>query len=85
MKQGKHVSLSGTERWYRDGRLHREDGPAVTYYDGTECWFINGLRHRADGPAIIYDDGSESWYLNGKEVDPMAVLIQEVEKLDESK
>lgn len=26
----------GTKRWYLDGKLHREDGPAIEYVDGGE-------------------------------------------------
>ena len=29
MKNGKYIEEYGFERWYKDGLLHREDGPAV--------------------------------------------------------
>jgi hypothetical protein len=32
-----------TCRWYNDGVLHRENGPAVIYPDGTYEWWINGV------------------------------------------
>jgi hypothetical protein len=28
--------------WLLNGKLHREDGPAVTLSDGTELWCLNG-------------------------------------------
>lgn len=28
--------------WRLDGKLHREDGPAVEYANGDQCWYING-------------------------------------------
>jgi hypothetical protein len=85
-EDGPAITFStGTEYWFLNGLRHRTDGPAVVFADGTECWFINGLRHRTDGPAIIYSDGSEYWFLDDKEVDPMIVLIQEVEALDETR
>jgi hypothetical protein len=54
----------GTQRWYKNGRRHREDGPAVIYTDGTQFWYKEGILHREDGPAIIYSDGSKKWYIN---------------------
>jgi hypothetical protein len=32
-----------TCRWYNDGVLHRENGPAVIYPDRTYEWWINGV------------------------------------------
>jgi hypothetical protein len=34
----------GTKLWYRNGGLHREDGPAVELADGTREWYRNGER-----------------------------------------
>jgi len=28
--------------WYLNGKLHREDGPAVEYADGRREWWVNG-------------------------------------------
>lgn len=52
-------------RWYKNGQLHREDGPAVEWVDGSKEWFIDGKHHRENGPAIEWDDGKREWYLNG--------------------
>lgn len=44
-------------RYYRDGLLHREDGPAEDRMwngGGLKVWWQNGLEHRTDGPAVIY-------------------------------
>ena len=62
------VHKNGTKRWFLNGLLHREDGPALEYHDGTNYWYINGLLHRLDGPAIIESTGSKYWYINGKNV-----------------
>ena len=56
----------GTKRWYLDGCLHREGGPAIEYADGTKKWWLNDELHREDGPAIERADGSKVWYLNGE-------------------
>jgi len=65
MKQGKIIDKDGTERWYKDGLLHREDGPAVIFKDGTEYWYKAGQRHREGGPAILDRNGDEWWYKDG--------------------
>jgi hypothetical protein len=57
------------EEYYRDGQLHRADGPATIsrYPDGTLCaqaWYRQGKLHRdlQEGPAMIMwnEDGSVS-------------------------
>ena len=57
----------GVTSWYKNGKLHREDGPAMYDADerGAKRWYFNGLAHRVDGPAIIFGDRSELWCLNG--------------------
>ena len=64
-RNGPHQSNRLT-RWYLNGKLHREDGPASIWADGTKCWCYHGAFHRTDGPAIEYVDGHTSWYLHGK-------------------
>jgi hypothetical protein len=54
-------------KWLLNGKLHREDGPALEHADGTKFWFLNGKRHRIDGPAVEYTSGKKAWYLNGKQ------------------
>ena len=61
-----YVDDYGTKSWRLDGKLHREDGPAVEYTDGNKFWFLNDKRHRVDGPAIEWADGGKEWYLNNK-------------------
>jgi len=47
------IDYKGTKKWRNsNGKLHREDGPAVEYTDGSRLWYINGQLHRIDGPAI---------------------------------
>jgi hypothetical protein len=38
----------------KNGKLHREDGPAVEYADGSKKWYLNGKLHREGGPAVEY-------------------------------
>lgn len=67
---------NGNRVWRRNGRLHRENGPAfITINDDgevvAESWFFNGMHHRTDGPAHVAfdDDGTlrvEEWWVNDK-------------------
>jgi hypothetical protein len=52
--------------WYKNGKLHRIDGPAIEHKDGSKYWIQNGLSHREDGPALEYADGRKEWYINGQ-------------------
>ena len=52
--------------WKLDGKLHREDGPAVTTECGNKLWYKHDLLHREDGPAIIKSNGIHEWYSNGR-------------------
>ena len=31
----------GDKHWYLNGKLHREDGPAVEYANGDKEWWLN--------------------------------------------
>jgi len=61
------VYNNGSKIWHLNGKLHREDGPAVEYDNGDKIWFLNCKLHREDGPAIEYVNGYKEWYLNGEE------------------
>ena len=69
MKPICEINSYGTKRWFLNGELHREDGPAVEYGNGDKVWYINDKRHREDGPAIEYVDGHKRWFYQGKEID----------------
>ena len=62
------VDEYGNKKWYINGKLHREDGPAIEYVNGTKKWLMNNKLHRLDGPAIIWNDGSYLWYINSYNV-----------------
>jgi len=64
-RDGHAVNSDGTQEWYRNGQLHREDGPARVWLNGTWEWWRNDLLHREDGPAIIRPDGTQAWWRNG--------------------
>ena len=60
-----YFNSDGTKIWYKNGKYHREDGPAFEYSDGKKIWHKDGMCHREDGPAVIYEDGRHLYYLNG--------------------
>ncbi len=31
-----------TKTWLKNGKLHREDGPAIIWYTGFKDWFLDG-------------------------------------------
>jgi hypothetical protein len=59
------VDHMGDRYWYLNGKLHREDGPAIEYADGSSSWWLNSKCHRKAGPAVEYPNGSRWWYLGG--------------------
>jgi hypothetical protein len=63
---GKSVLEDGTEEWWRDGRRHRADGPAVVHPDGMQEWWRGGRRHRDDGPAVVFADGRQEYWCDGQ-------------------
>lgn len=66
------------EYWYKNGRKHREGGPASTFYthDGGkyEEWYRNGKRHRGGGkPAYVEwnhlgEKIGEEWWVHGTRI-----------------
>lgn len=48
------------------GLYHREDGPAIEWFNGSKAWYVNGKCHREDGPAIMLYDGSIFWWFDDK-------------------
>jgi hypothetical protein len=64
------TSVDGSKKWYLDGGLHREDGPAYKGSNGVEQWWLNGKLHREDGPAIELGDGFKQWWFDGMKHSP---------------
>ena len=62
---------SGTKIYYKNGNDHREDGPAIEYYDGSTEYRINGITHRIGGPAYIHcENGIQEYHyvIDGKDI-----------------
>lgn len=56
------------KEWCKNGKLHRENGPAIIGCSGSKSWCINGKLHRENGPAfiqVIHGNTFEEWWVNG--------------------
>jgi len=80
-RNGWRTDMEGNRWHYRNGLLHREDGPAIICADGDAFWCRNGSLHREDGPAVIYPNGYQAWYLNGEAV-RMEDVLDTPEKME---
>lgn len=65
MRNGRYDE-NGSVVWYKNGKKHREDGPACIWSDGSKAWYLNGKLHREDGPAVEMANGLNFFYLGGK-------------------
>lgn len=52
------------EKWYKDGILHREGGPAVTH-GSTLLWYKDGVLHNLEGPALVDPAGPCQYWIDG--------------------
>lgn len=52
-------------RYFKEGKVHREDGPAVQWADGYKEWYKEDKLHRIDGPAVEYINGKKEWWVDG--------------------
>ena len=77
------IDIIGNKYWYKDGKHHREDGPAIEFANGDKAWYKEGLHHREDGPAIDSINGSKWWIIQGKihRVDGPAIEYADGDKL----
>ncbi len=66
LPDGSYIDSDNDVCYVKNGKIHREDGPAKEWPSGHKEWYINGKRHREDGPAIEWVNGGKDWYKNGK-------------------
>jgi hypothetical protein len=60
------IEASGAKKWWLNGALHRDDGPAIKFPDGDEAWYQHGKLHRDGEPAVTGRGGYKAWYQHGK-------------------
>jgi hypothetical protein len=57
--------------WRLNGKLHREDGPAIEWKSKRDLkyvWYLNGKIHREDGPACEFHSDKKEWWLDSVEL-----------------
>ncbi len=74
MKTECKTYTDGSKEWYKNGKLHRTNGPAVEYPEGSKAWYLNNKLHRINGPAVEYPSGTKCWYKNGKLINPKVLV-----------
>ncbi len=67
LSDGSYIDSYNNVCYIKNGKLHRENGPAVECADGTKSWWVNDERHREDGPAVEFAGGSKEWFVDGKQ------------------
>jgi hypothetical protein len=67
---------NGDKAWFLNGKLHREDGPAIEWANGHKEWWLNGKLHREDGPARELANGTKEWSLNNERTTALEVFKQ---------
>ena len=40
--------VKGERYWYKEGKLHRDDGPAIERPNGERYWYLNGIHIKKD-------------------------------------
>ncbi len=58
-------SRHGIVEWYKEGKLHREDGPAHVHAHFT-AYYYEGKLHRIGGPAITSASGPKQYWIHGQ-------------------
>ena len=67
------VAPNGTKRWCLNGKLHREDGPAVEYSDGHKEWYLHGKKvhpetlvdlHLSRGAFCYYNEQTQTLHFD---------------------
>lgn len=43
LKNGRYVDTYGDVHWYKNGELHKEDGPAVVHMNGDKEWWLDDV------------------------------------------
>ncbi len=68
LPDGSYIDIDGNICYVKDGKWHKEDGPAIEWSSGRKEWYRNGKYHREDGPAREWDIYA-AWYVDGRKHD----------------
>jgi hypothetical protein len=73
--------IHGDTIYYLNGKIHREDGPAIERVNGDKEWYLNDKLHRENGPAVEFANGEKWWFLNGEGLKPAKKNTVKIKKL----
>ncbi len=68
------ITKDGTQYWYINGKLHREDGPAWIWKDGEQYWYING--HDITDEILKWAKDRDIDLENLSEIDKMIISME---------
>ena len=85
MKNGKYVS-GNCVKYYKNGKLHREDGPARVWDHGLYEWWLNGELHCETGPCVYFSNDNrvrvaDAYYVHGANLSKQEFLQYKLLKL----
>ena len=66
MLNGLVIDEYGCHRYYKDDKIHRDDGPAIILPAGSQKFFIEGKLHNEYGPAVVSYLGMREYYIDGR-------------------
>jgi len=58
------IEYNNRKEWYKNGKLHRLNGPAIEYKNGFKKWYRNGILYQECGPKMIYNKHHKKWFIN---------------------
>lgn len=60
-KNGLYIEADGTQEWFKEGKRHRDDGPAFISFAGTQYWYKEGNPYEPSAHEMI------NWKMNENE------------------
>lgn len=80
VRYGDHMKvvdkISRRTTWFKNGHIHRDNGPAMMYPGEARYWYQEGKPHRDNGPAVETRENLV-WYQRGVLIKEQAVENQE--------
>jgi len=61
---GTGIDKRGVKYYYKNGKIHNNNGHAIEHPNGDKWWYKEGEVHRLNAPACI-SSGIEVWRVNG--------------------
>ena len=56
------ICSSGIQYWYKEGKFHRDDGPAVIFADGSNLWYKDDKPYKPSAHELM------TWKMNERRI-----------------